>query len=203
MQLFISGIHPFMDLNGIELVTAERRERIHAYIQSEDKARALVAVLLLRRFCGITDDSQLMYGKNGKPYLKNKNIYFNISHSGDYVVLAIADNEVGVDIEKIEPYDHAVAARCFTRQESEWLQSQGTDEAFCRLWTAKESIMKSSGLGFALSPETFCVLPMDESAHFIDGENWFLEWRVHDGHVICCATHGMAEKTEVIYEHLR
>ena len=133
MQLFISGIQPFMNLQGLELVTDSRKRRIQAYVRPEDKARRLVAGLLLRNVCGVTDDSQLMYGKNGKPYLKDKSIYFNLSHSGDYVVLAVADYEVGVDIEKIEPYDHAIAARCFTQGESEWLQSQGTDEAFYRL----------------------------------------------------------------------
>ena len=202
MRLYISGIQSFMNLKGLELVTNSRRSRIQAYVQTADKARCLVAGLLLRKVCGVTDDEQLITGANGKLYLKNTGMYFNISHSGDYVVLAVADNEVGVDIEKIEPYNNAVAARCFTERELEWLQTQRTDETFCRLWTAKESVMKASGLGFSLPPETFCVLPMDASAHFIAGANWFLEWLVHDGHVICGATKNKAEKTEVITDVL-
>ena len=202
MQLFISGIQSFMDLSGIELVTVKRRERIHAYIQTADKARALVAGLLLRQFCGVTDDSQLAYGKNGKPYLKDKSIYFNFSHSGDYVVLAVADNEVGVDIEKVTPYSDAVATRCFTQAEQEWIKKQGNDEAFYTLWTAKESVMKGCGLGFSLSPETFCILPVDSSSHNINGSDWFLDWLIYDGHVICGATCGKAEKTELITDVL-
>ena len=198
MRLYISGIKPFMNLQGLELVTNTRRKRIQAYVQTADKARCLVAGLLLRNVCGVTDDEQLMNGANGKQYLKNGSICFNISHSGDYVVLATADCEVGVDIEKIAPYSGAVAARCFTERELEWLQTQKTDEAFCRLWTAKESIMKATGLGFSLSPETFCVLPMDASAHFIAGETWFLDWLIYDSHVICGATHRKPETTEKI-----
>jgi len=198
MRLYICGIQEFMGLDGMELVTAERRERIQQYVQPADRARCLVAGLLLRRVCGVTDDSQLVFGKNGKPYLKNSRLYFNISHAGDYVVLATADREVGVDIEKTVPCDDAVADRCLTSAERTWIQNQGTNEAFFYLWTAKESVMKGSGLGLAMLPETFCVLPVDSSPHTINGKTWFLDWKVHDGYVICSAIFGKAEQTELL-----
>ena len=199
-EIYIGSIHQFKTLNGIELVTKTRGERIHRYLRTEDKARCLLAGLLLRQICGVTDDCQLIYNENDKPYLKSSDTYFNISHSGDYVVLATANREVGVDVEKVIPCsDEAAAccseaARCFTPQELEWIQHEGfrgsRDEAFYRLWTAKESVMKASGLGFSLSPETFCVLPLDSSAHYIAGKSWFLNWLYYDGHVICCAVEG-------------
>jgi phosphopantetheine--protein transferase-like protein len=188
-----------MELNSLEFVTNERLERIRAFIRNEDKARSLVSGLLLRRFCGVTDEKQLYRGENGKPYLKGGNMYFNISHSGNYAVLAAAQNEVGVDIEKVAPYSETVAARCFTPAEQEWLRHEGNDEAFYRLWTAKESVMKASGLGFSLPPETFCVLPPDSSAHHIDGRIWFLDRLVYDGHIICRAIENKDEKTEFIF----
>ena len=200
MMIYIGGIQPFMNLQGLELVTNARRKRIQAYIKPEDKARCLVAGLLLRKVCDVAGDEQLTASKNGKPYLRNSGMYFNISHSGEYVVLAVADNEIGVDIEKIAPYDQAIAVRCFTERELEWLQSQGADEAFYRLWTAKESVMKASGLGFSLPPETFSVLPMDASAHTIAGNAWFLHWLLYEGHMICCAIGDRTEKMEV-YDH--
>ena len=122
MKLYISNMRPFMSLDGMDLVTDARRARIGAYMQPTDQARCLVAGMLLRKVCGVTEDSQLHFGEQDKPYLRGK--YFNISHSGDYVVLATADSEVGVDIEKIEPYSDAVAARCFTAEEQKWLQSR-------------------------------------------------------------------------------
>lgn len=37
----------------------------------------------------------------GKPYLlMHKNLYFNISHSIDKVLMVVSDTEVGIDIEK-------------------------------------------------------------------------------------------------------
>jgi len=194
LKLYISSIQPFMLLDGMNLITDARRARIDTYVQPADQARCLVAGLLLRKACGVTADSQLRFGENGKPYLKSGGLYFNISHSGDYVVLATADNEIGVDIEKIVPADDAVADRCFTAEERKWMESQRNEEAFFTLWTAKESVMKGTGLGLSLSPETFCVLPIDTSPHSIDDRVWFLDWLDYNGHIICAATHDKTEK---------
>ena len=185
-----------MRLDGIDLVTDARRTRIGTYVQPADQVRCLVAGLLLRKVCGVTDDSQLYFGEQGKPYLKNGDTYFNISHSGDYVVLVTANGEIGVDIEKIASADNAVADRCFTAEERMWMQSQKNDEVFFTIWTAKESVMKGTGLGLSLPPETFCVLPLDTSPHRIDGRVWFLDWLVYNGHVICAAIQGKAGKRE-------
>ena len=187
---------------GIDLVTAARRARIGAYMQPADQARCLVAGLLLRKVCDVTDDSQLHFGEQGKPYLKNSGMYFNISHSGDYVVLATANNEIGVDIEKVtdqKTFSNAVAERCFTVEERRWMQGQkNIHEAFLTLWTAKESVMKGTGLGLSLPPETFCVLPTDSSPHHIGGRIWFFDWLDYNGHIICTATHDKAEKLEYV-----
>ena len=185
MQLYIRNIQEYIKLQGLELVTASRRESIQKYIKTEDKARCLTAGLLLRDVCGVTDDEQLITGKNGKPYLKNKSTFFNISHSGDYAVLAVADSEIGVDIEKVTHYSEAVAMRCFTQEERDWLKTQPGNEAFFRLWTAKESVMKATGFGFSLPPRSFTVLPLNSC--FVLNKNWLLNWIFHDNYIICCA----------------
>jgi 4'-phosphopantetheinyl transferase len=190
MRLYISSIKHHLDLRGAELVTKARQKRIQAYIRPEDKARCLAAGLLLRRFCGVTDDSQLVYGENGKPYLKDGGIYFSISHSGGYAVLVTAGREVGADIEKIAPYSDSVAARCFTPAEYEWLREQGSDEAFYHIWTAKESILKASGTGLTLPPQSFCTLSAGSSPYVINDRTFTVNRTVHDGHIICWAVCG-------------
>jgi phosphopantetheinyl transferase len=187
MSLYICDISDFMNLDGLGLVTPARKTRVLAYRQAADRARSLVSGLLLRRFCGVTDDGQLHYGENGKPALKDQSLCFNLSHSGNYVALAVAENEVGVDIEKVAPYHRAVPARCFQADEQEWLERQGTDEAFYYLWTAKESVMKALGQGLSLSPPSFSVLPVDSSPRQIAGKTMYLDWLPHDGHMLCRA----------------
>jgi 4'-phosphopantetheinyl transferase len=198
MRIYVCGIEEFLGLDGFDLVTEVRRRRINSYKQVADKARCLVAGLLLRRFCGVTDDSMLSSGKNGKPYLNGSDIFFNISHSGDYVVLAVAGREVGVDIEKIAPYSEAVSARCFTPEEREWVSRAG-DNAFFRVWTAKESAAKAIGLGLSLSPSSFSVLPADSPAHIIMNRTWFFDWISYDGHMICRAIEDENEETELCF----
>ena len=49
----------------------------------------------------IAPDGKLLKGKDGKPYFENLPVHFNISHSYPYVVCAICDCAVGIDIEKV------------------------------------------------------------------------------------------------------
>ena len=76
---------------------------------------------------------------------------FNISHSGDYAVLALSDGRVGIDVEKIRPVDFKIAEACFHGKE---LESFNFDpdkrpENFYRLWTLKESFIKAVGQGLS------------------------------------------------------
>ena len=43
---------------------------------------------------------EIKYSKTGKPYFKNSVIYFNYSHSKNYIACAISNKEVGIDIEE-------------------------------------------------------------------------------------------------------
>ena len=197
-NIYIRSILPYMDRDklchySLNQVTKKRRERINSYLRIEDKARCLVAGLLLRQVCGVIDDDQLVYGQHGKPQLKDSDLYFNLSHSGDYVVLATADREIGIDIEKVCPRIstacHKIEAQVFTKEEQIWLQQQDNDNAFYRLWTAKESVMKLIGEGLSLSPETFSVLPLDRCMHMIKDKIFYLEWFEYDNHIISYAVY--------------
>lgn len=55
---------------------------------------------MLRFLLGEKVDS-VSIGDYGKPYIPGGEICFNLSHSGDYVVLASDSDRVGVDIEKV------------------------------------------------------------------------------------------------------
>ena len=169
----------------INHVTKNRRDRIQSFLRIEDKTRCLVAGLLLRHICGVTNDNQLSYGKYGKPYLKNNKIFFSLSHSGEYVVLGISDCEIGIDIEKICPYDNSISNRFFTKEENDWLKKQGNDKAFYKLWTAKESVMKLTGEGLNLSPESFSVLPVKKCIHYLLDKSFHIDWFEYDNHNIC------------------
>jgi 4'-phosphopantetheinyl transferase len=112
------------------------------------------------------------YSGNEKPVFKSgKSLYFNISHSADYVTLAISDSEVGCDIQEIRPYNPRVAGRNYCQKETELIEnSDEKDEVFIRLWALKESILKFTGKGLSggLSSYDFSPYIAQESFEAFD-----------------------------------
>ena len=96
-------------------------------------------------------------GVHGKPYFKDKARFpfFNISHSGDYAVCAVATFEIGIDIQKIQSYSPRLLRRILTKQELLQLeQSEEKESFFCRFWSQKESYVKWSGQGITRELDT-------------------------------------------------
>lgn len=129
--------------------------------------RSVLRLLLSSAVGKSYKDIEFFFGEHGKPSieesLNNKPIEFNISHSGDYALIAIAlSDKVGVDIEKINSdIDHqSLSKRFFSEQENNELQ--GIDEGqrgdvFYRIWSQKESFIKATGQGIAFGLERFSV----------------------------------------------
>jgi len=98
--------------------------------------------------------------KFGRPILhkpKIKNFNFNISHSGEYVAIAIGNKKIGVDIEKIKPIGMEIAKNCFAPEELEYIQKNKKNQLviFYTIWTLKESYIKAVGKGMSLSLKSF------------------------------------------------
>lgn len=99
-------------------------------------------------------DLELYYGEKGKPYLRDYPFYFNLSHSGSYVVCAFSRQEVGVDIQQYKRTDIVrLAERFFSAEEKKALQAchdrKELEQLFYRLWTRKEAYGKLTGEGIA------------------------------------------------------
>ena len=104
----------------------------------------------------------------GKPRLADSSqLEFNRAHSGDLMLLAVTrDMPVGIDVERIRPINDAlgIARRFFTRREAQWLEQRDpgdADQAFFRLWTRKEAILKASGEGISNTLATLELLNTD------------------------------------------
>lgn len=122
------------------------------YLQRCQGRKMLRSVLSAR--LGV-EASHLVFdkGENGKPFLPNaRDLHFNLSHSGDWIVAALDDEPVGLDLEKVRPF--ATDMRRFVcGPEEEKFFSGGKkelDEAYVRCWTFKESYLKYLGRGLSL-----------------------------------------------------
>lgn len=90
----------------------------------------------------------LAYGPQGKPFFADHPARFSLSHCRGLVCCALSGEEIGVDAERILPYDPRLARRICTPEEMEYLSSApDRDEALTVLWTLKESLMKLTGEG--------------------------------------------------------
>ena len=140
----------------------ERKKKIDAFKYPKDKKLSLGAGFLLKKGLaeiGITD-FEIIKGSNEKPYLDGfDNVFFNLSHSGNMVALGLSDKEIGVDIENIRNFRESLVNYVFSLDEQDMAkelvcsQNLSPNETYTRLWTAKESIMKYSGMGITLEPK--------------------------------------------------
>ncbi len=98
-------------------------------------------------------------GAKDRPFI-NEEIDFNISHSGDYVIVAISDfSKVGIDIEKHRILKMNVADRYFDKMECMNIDlSENPQKTFFDFWSLKESAIKCDGRGVEILSDTHVVL---------------------------------------------
>lgn len=114
----------------------------------------LLAGYMLYKYLGISSDDQLVRNEHGKPEIADGAAFFNLAHSGPYVVLAISDRPVGVDIEHTKRMSYKVAKRIMRKEQLDRLGGfENESEAFqielTKYWTQYEAIMKLVGTGFS------------------------------------------------------
>lgn len=135
-------------------------------------ARATLRVLLGDKLQVDPKALEFAIGQFGKPSLKDHEAEFNVSHSGEVVLIAIGGTQplgVDVEIEKTHRNFLRLAQRFFAPGEVARLESVGETEqtaAFYRCWTRKEAYLKARATGITLGLDTFEVafLPGEQEA---------------------------------------
>lgn len=179
------------------LLSVDERQRAEQFVFQRDQDKFIAARGLLRmvlsRYLSIEPAKlRFDYGPYGKPELAremNKHgLCFNLSHSGNLALYAMAVSQVGVDLERIQPdldYE-AIAQRYFSSQEATALLALSSSyrcKAFFRLWTCKEAYLKAKGEGIfqGLSQVEISLTSTDAATFLrIDGDpqtaaNWSLQ----------------------------
>lgn len=142
-----------------------RKAKTLRYLHAQDRKLSLGAGALLRyalKEHGVTD-AEILTDENGKPYTQG--IFFNLSHSYDYVVCSVSTKPVGCDVERISEGHLRIAERYFCESETDYIFSFPEEKRsgeFFRLWTVKEAYMKLTGEGMRLSLHSFSVDVGDE-----------------------------------------
>ena len=147
----------------MKLVSLEKQKRIKQFHFIRDAWNCLLGDVLARvEICRATglSNQHLEFSTNtyGKPFLVNSpHIHFNISHAGNFVACAIADEPIGIDIEIIKPTEMKIAERFFAPDEVTYITSDGSIYRFYEVWTKKESRIKWEGTGLSIPLSSFSV----------------------------------------------
>ncbi|XP_039239412.1 L-aminoadipate-semialdehyde dehydrogenase-phosphopantetheinyl transferase isoform X2 [Pipra filicauda] len=154
-------------LLAAQLVQPEEKDRIGQFVFARDAKAALAGRLLMRKLiaekmCIPWNEVHLQRTSKGKPFLANtvvsinSNYNFNISHQGDYAVLAAEPElQVGIDIMKTNlpgsssvPNFFHIMKRQFTETEWDVIKSMSNEwmqlDMFYRHWLEVGQVYKET-----------------------------------------------------------
>ena len=96
---------------------------------------------------------------HGKPFFGNyKDVFHNVSHSGNWWVCAYGESEIGLDLQQNGRNDKMkLARRFFHPMECAWLSGKESSQ-FYRVWAYNESYLKFTGEGLARDLRSFSVV---------------------------------------------
>jgi len=153
MEYYIDHIknHTQNSLNNFK-VSKQKEQRIKKLKKKLTRNQSILGEILLKKLLKEKynlDYNQIEFYENnyGKPYLKNQNIYFNISHSYNYVITIISKKEIGIDIEKIRKTPLNVINQFATPQEKLYILSskKNIHKRIFQIYTLKEAYFKMQG----------------------------------------------------------
>lgn len=149
----------------------DEKVRIARFVFQDDAKSSLLGRLMLRKFVHLATSipyEKIRFGRDDyqKPYLigaGDNPLSFNVSHQGEYVVLAgNTSKNIGIDVMKIEPPVNKnvpeffrLMARQFSSHEWDTIKSFPTEReqmmCFYRIWCLKESYVKNTGIGLNIA----------------------------------------------------
>jgi len=193
----ISSFVPY--LNDLQaLLHPQEIEKAMRYRQENDRRQRIISKAVLRILVGRfikVDPKEIRFksDKNKKPYLESTisgNLHFNVSHSGNWILIALAANPVGVDVEQMDAsftYQNMLSFS-FNKEEISYIKSAKIPyQNFYKLWTRKESLLKATGKGLV---DDLTLIPSLDGVHQdptqITGsaENWQISsFNVDENHV--------------------
>lgn len=171
-----------------EILSSDERERAQRFHLAELRRRFITCRGTLREILSRYLDMdpkhvRFVYSEHGKPSVCESDLQFNVSHSGEWAMLAVTTgSKIGIDIERIDPHfaSEQISQHSFSPREVEQLRALPSHEqtaAFFRCWTRKEAYIKARGLGLALRLDSFDVSlgPNDLPMLLRGGENWSIQ----------------------------
>lgn len=184
-------------------IKEDRRSKINRFKAEIPKLHSLGAGIAFRQSLlelGYSDfdidNMNISYDSCGKPYFSNINdLFFNISHSGNYVIISWSKNNIGCDVEEIDNKNCLdIAKRFFTENEYNILikinDYNERQRMFYRLWTLKEAYIKHDGRGMGIELNSFDIpLNINQSTgQYFVNDVYLKEYYINEKYCISAAS---------------
>ena len=115
--------------------------------------------------------------------LPTNGTYWSITHKNEYVAGVVSPSPTGIDIEKICTRTESLFRKA--ADEAEWALADKTFTTFFRYWTAKEAVLKATGIG--LRDLSKCRIRRVPDTHHLelayDDSNWQIEHHFFNSHI--------------------
>lgn len=148
-----------IDSEWLKFVSDHTRQRLRSIRHPQNMSQTLIGDLLIRslavQYLGVNNQNLLFETTElGKPYLvtSNQPFHFNLSHSGQWVVCAVDQNPVGIDVQMMETIDLDLVKNVLSPQMYRHyvnLTPEQQLDYFYNFWTLHESYLKLTGQGLS------------------------------------------------------
>jgi 4'-phosphopantetheinyl transferase len=182
-----------------DLLTPLEQARAARFRREEDRRRFQIGRAATRRILGkylglLPAQVGIELDRLGKPQLSatlvplDRHLHFNISHSGDWILVAFAHAfPVGIDIESVRAAGATedLAEYLMSDREQQALHALPRDQraaAFLQCWTSKEAFLKGTGVGLTAALRSIEVsIDPDQPAQLIaaPSELYAGDWQLH------------------------
>lgn len=187
-RVYVIDVNPYKNLENyksiLNIVSKFNSKFLNISKNKEDILRSMMGELCVRYILvndyDIYEYQQIYNNRFGKPFFSELPLFFNYSHSHDYVVTIVSHNQIGIDIEYLDTnkFDDIIN-HYFSLYDALRINnncSYTRQEMFHILWTAKESIGKCIGCG--LNKDILAISPVYVNKEFsiynLKDENYFV-----------------------------
>jgi len=154
------------------LLTNDELTKASRFLHRHDSDRFIISRAALRLIMGRylnVNPTLIAIGadENKKPFIKNSPLFYNMSHSGDWIIIAISASAIGIDTELVKnSFDFGnIINEYFDRKELDFINEKNSTERFYMMWTRKEALTKATGQGL---DENLKFIPSLDGEYFIN-----------------------------------
>jgi len=179
------------------LLSPDEQQRADRYHHQNDRERFTVSRgalrILLSRYLDLSTTAiEFGIGPNKKPFInQNLNLHYNTAHSGDHILIAVANTPVGVDIEQMLldfPYTDLLEHSFSTHEIACIKNAERPLDTFYAFWTRKEALLKATAKGI---DDDMPQIPCTDGDHTITEEligpvqNWVINTFNYTENCVC------------------